>query len=63
MSKKNKSFGNYDNGIPKRLCTNCPYKKVSFGKDSWCKLYTKVMVCWESTNGMISLTLNVLWLL
>lgn len=41
MAKKNKSFGSYDNGIPKRLCTNCPYKKVSFGKDSWCKLYNK----------------------
>ena len=40
MSKK-KSFGTYDNGIPKRLCANCPYKKVSFGKDSWCKLYNK----------------------
>lgn len=37
----NKSFGVYGNGIPKRLCTNCPYKKVSFGKDSWCKLYNK----------------------
>lgn len=36
-----KSFGNYDNGIPKRLCTNCPYKKVSFGRDAWCKLYNK----------------------
>ena len=41
MAKKNKSFGNYTNGIPKRLCTNCPYRKVSFGKDSWCKLYNK----------------------
>lgn len=36
-----KHFGNYSNGIPKRLCTNCPYKKVSFGRDSWCKLYNK----------------------
>lgn len=41
MSKKKKDFGAYDNGIPKRLCTNCLYKKVSFGKDSWCKLYNK----------------------
>ena len=41
MGKKNKSFGSYNNGIPKRLCTNCPYKKVSFGRDAWCKLYNK----------------------
>ena len=26
---KNKSFGTYSNGIPKRLCANCPYKKVA----------------------------------
>lgn len=36
-----KSFGKYDNGIPKRLCDHCPYMKTRFGRDNTCKLYNK----------------------